>query len=62
VIVMVLEGKTMDTLVNIIYSFKCPYFDPQVLNGYDWNEWHYGLFQKNKIRQCCLLRYELIRR
>jgi hypothetical protein len=33
VIVMVLEGKTMDTLVNIIYSFKCPYFDPQVLNG-----------------------------
>jgi hypothetical protein len=25
----------MDTLVNIMEEFKCPLYDPQVLNGYD---------------------------
>jgi hypothetical protein len=29
------EGKTMDTLVNIMEEFKCPLYDPQVPERYD---------------------------
>jgi len=29
------EGKTMDTIVNIMEEFKCPLYDPQVPERYD---------------------------
>ncbi|WP_413998932.1 hypothetical protein ACMDB5_14265 [Flavobacterium sp. W1B] len=29
------EGKTMDTLVDIMEEFKCPLYDPQVPMRYD---------------------------
>jgi hypothetical protein len=29
------EGKTMDTLVNILEEFKCPLYDPQIPERYD---------------------------
>jgi hypothetical protein len=29
------EGKTMDTLVNVMEEFKCPLYDPQVPERYD---------------------------
>ena len=29
------EGKTMDTLVNIMEEFKCPLYDPQVPERHD---------------------------
>ena len=29
------QGKTMDTLVNLMDEFKCPLYDPQVPERYD---------------------------